>query len=179
MFEEALRLIIGKMNQAKEAGLVESFALIGGLAVATWGVPRATQDIDFVIGLGGANPAGLSAMLGGAYEAGAEDDPLRGVLRARIVVEDKTIPIQCIVLPNKWSSVLFSSIELIVIEGVTVPVVSWHVLVLLKLYAGGPQDILDARTLLAVRQPTTHDLEELRRKAQTLGLSQELKDLMP
>jgi hypothetical protein len=54
-----------------------------------------------------------------------------------------------------------------------VPVVSWQVLVLLKLYAGGPQDKLDAHQILQVRNPQPDDLEQIREMAESLGI---LKD---
>lgn len=53
------------------------------------------------------------------------------------------------------------------------PVVSWQVLVLLKLYAGGPQDTLDAHHILQVRHPQPADLEYMREMAESLGILKE------
>ena len=59
-----------------------------------------------------------------------------------------------------------------------VPVVSWQVLVLLKLYAGGPQDQLDARQILQVRHPQPDDLQQITEIAESLGILQEWTALL-
>ena len=46
-------------------------------------------------------------------------------------------------------------------------------LVLLKLYAGGPQDLLDARQILNVKQPSMAELQEIAKLAGTLGILEE------
>ena len=80
MFREALTQIVQRLETAKREGLLRGYGLIGGFAVAAWGVPRATHDIDFIIvATGGADPARLESALGGHYRPGAADDPLRGV----------------------------------------------------------------------------------------------------
>ena len=108
MFQDALTHIIAQLEQAKDQGLLQDFGLVGGLAIAAWGTPRATQDIDFAIALGGAQPFNLSKFLGGTYEEGDLDDPLRGVFRVHSQQETQQVPIQLIMLPSVWSPVLFS-----------------------------------------------------------------------
>jgi hypothetical protein len=51
-----------------------------------------------------------------------------------------------------------------------VPVVSWQMLILLKLYAGGPQDTLDAQQILQVRHPQANDLKQIGEMAESLGI---------
>ncbi|BCA56464.1 hypothetical protein W02_36040 [Nitrospira sp. KM1] len=51
MFEEALAKVIVRPDAARSEGSLDSYALIGGFAVAAWGVPRATQDIDLAVGI--------------------------------------------------------------------------------------------------------------------------------
>jgi hypothetical protein len=59
-----------------------------------------------------------------------------------------------------------------------VPVVNWQALVLLKLYAGGPVDLQDARSIVAVRKPNGIDRESLIAQADVLGLAQEVRILL-
>lgn len=58
-----------------------------------------------------------------------------------------------------------------------VPVVSWQVLILLKLYPGGSQDRVDAEQILRARQPQQADLEQLRGMAESAGLLEEWEAL--
>jgi hypothetical protein len=59
-----------------------------------------------------------------------------------------------------------------------VPVVSWQILVLLKLYAGGPQDLADAKTILAVRRPKPEEIKEMSSLATKVGLTHDLRRLL-
>jgi hypothetical protein len=51
--------------------------------------------------------------------------------------------------------------------------VKWDVLLLLKLYAGGPQDMLDARQILKIRQPSTVEIQAVGNLAGRLGVLEE------
>ena len=173
MFQDTLTQIIAQLEQAKDQGLLQDFGLIGGLAIAAWGTPRATQDIDFAIALGGAQPSDFAKFLGGTYEEGDQDDPLRGVFRVNTPGETQQIPIQLIMLPSVWSQVLFSDIRKLELAHNLIPVVSWKALLLLKLYAGGPKDLLDAQTLFAHQQPHSRSQEHVTTMAQRVGLTEE------
>ena len=50
---EALRKVLLDLNGIAGRGGVERFALIGGLGIAIWGRPRATNDIDLLVSLPG------------------------------------------------------------------------------------------------------------------------------
>jgi hypothetical protein len=51
-------------------------------------------------------------------------------------------------------------------------------LVLLKLYAGGPQDKLDAHHILQVRNPQPRDLGEIGNMAESLGILEDWATLL-
>ena len=51
------------------------------------------------------------------------------------------------------------------------PVVSWQSLILLKLYAGGAQDLLDAQQNLVVREPSQAEKQIVSTLADRVGLS--------
>lgn len=178
MFKEALTQIILKLEDAKKGGLLRGYGLIGGLALAAGGVTRATEDIDFAVAAGSGEMPKLASALGGQYRPGGEDDPLLGVINTVVAVGAKTMPVQLVLLPRRWNEVLLSQVSVVPVYGCSVPVVSWQALVLLKLYAGGPQDLIDAQEVWAVRQPDAESVREIQSLADTLGLSGEFKEFI-
>ena len=178
MFSEALSQIVERLHRAQKERLLHSYALIGGFAVSAWGVARATQDIDLAVALGTSEPQALATHLGATYEPGGIDDPLRGVFRLSLKCEGQEVPIQLIVLPAKMAVIAFNGVETLNVLGYSVPVVNWRALVLLKLYAGGPVDLQDARSIVAVRKPNAIDRESLIAQADALGLDQEVRTLL-
>lgn len=173
MFEEALTKVLSHLEAARVQGLLGDYALIGGFAVAAWGVPRATQDIDFAVAIGAKDPYALAAFIDGQYTSGGLDDPLRGVIRATVTVASGSIPLQLVFLPSAFTDAVFQRVELLSFMNRSVPVVKWDMLVMLKLYAGGPQDILDARQILKVRQPSMAELQTIGDLSGTLGILEE------
>jgi len=174
MFREALTQILGRLERAKHRGLVRAYALIGGLAVSAWGVPRATQDLDFALAVSTDDTAELGRVIEGEYRSGGPDDPLRGVLTTVLAVDDRTVPAQLIVLPSAWTDLISQDLQMLSIFGTTVPVVSWQTLILLKLYAGGPQDLLDAQEVWQVRGDKSVHFEALAALAAKVSLSEEV-----
>ncbi len=171
MFGQALTEIVRRLDDARTHHLLDQYALIGGFAVAAWGVPRATHDLDFALALGSADPAALSRHLQARFQSGEAEDPLRGVFQTTVTIEGLSITVQLIVLPAAWNAIVFRGIEQLSVFGAVVPVVSWQSLILLKLYAGGPQDFLDAQQILAVRQPTQAEQQAVSALADRMGLS--------
>lgn len=146
--------------------------------MSVWGVARATQDIDLAIALGSAKSQSLASYLHATYEPGDLDDPLRGVFRLNLTSEGQSVPVQLIVLPSKWVDIVFRGVETVRALGCSVPVVSWQALVLLKLYAGGPVDLQDAQSIVAVQTPNVLEREDLLAEAETLGLAHEMQTLL-
>ena len=178
MFSKALSRIVERLDQAHSARLLSSYALIGGFAVSAWGVARATQDIDLAVALGTSEPQALAVYLGATYESGGIDDPLRGVFQLSLNCEGQEVPVQLIVLPSKLAALTFKDIERLNTLGCSVPVVNWKALVLLKLFAGGPIDLLDAHNIVAVRKPGVSDRNELIALGETVGLAQDVRTLL-
>lgn len=158
--------------------MLRSYALIGGFAVSAWGVARATQDIDLAVALGPSEPQALAEYLEATYEPGDIDDPLRGVFRLNLTCEGQSVPVQLIVLPSNWADIAFRGVETVKTLGCSVPVVSWQALVLLKLYAGGPVDLQDARSIVAVRNPNARTRGDLLAQAEGLGLAHGMRTLL-
>ena len=177
MFQEALAEILSRLETAHGRGLLSRYALIGGFAVSAWGVPRATQDFDFAIAIDQAEPQALATFIGGRYQVGEPDDPLRGVVTVSIEVEHEPISLQLVCFPSLLTELAFRHIEMLSVLECSVPVVSWPVLIILKLYAGGPHDLLDVQQLLKVRRPQAKDVQEIESMAQVAGVLGEWKNL--
>jgi hypothetical protein len=88
-------------------------------------------------------------------------DPLRRCGWAGVVrFEQDTEVVDIIVAKGAWEETLLQRRVLVAIENRRLPAVDRADLILLKLYAGGPQDLLDVRLLLAA------DRGELRREVE-------------
>ncbi len=175
MFRQALSELIQRLEEVKARGLLQQYALVGGFAVSAWGVPRSTRDIDFAVALGGRDPVALAAQLGAGYRPGDPDDPLQGLFHIDIKVGEQIVPVQLIGLPPSWTGVIFGGVEQLSVLDCPVPIIGWQALVLLKLYAGGPVDLQDARDLLALHPPASNELKQL---AESVGLVTNLDALL-
>lgn len=178
MFQQALIAITRRLDEVRKQQLVQSYALVSGFAVSAWGVACATQDIDLAVALGAADPAWLATHLKASYQPGDQDDPLCGVLRLELPISERRVPVQLILLQPKWAELVFQHVKTIPVLECQVPVVDWPVLVLLKLYAGGPVDLQDARDIIAVRRPSPSERKQLAALAKSVGVARECKTLL-
>lgn len=125
--------------------------LIGAVALAAHGIVRATLDYDLLVLDRGVLVAeawtGL-ADSGAVVEIrkGDSDDPLAGVVR---VSREGQAPVDLVVGKKPFLEGVLARRQELVVRGRRVPVVLGADLLLLKVFAGGPQDLLDAETLLA------------------------------
>src|SRR5258708_5554315 len=107
MFKEALIRATAKLKILREEGDLKNFALIGDFAVARWGIPRATGDIDFAIELGTASLSTLAQKLNGIAHSGDIFDPLPGSVSFEEIFKDRSVPIQLIQFPSTWENIAF------------------------------------------------------------------------
>jgi len=126
-------------------------ALIGASALTIHGVNRSTLDVD----LFAVDPACLDRRTwdllvaeGVSVEVrkGEPDDPLAGVVRFEVSIE---IPVDLVVGKYVWQRRTIERAGKAIFAGVEVPVLGRVDLILLKLYAGGPQDAWDIQQMLA------------------------------
>lgn len=125
-------------------------ALIGAEALALRGVSRATADRDLLATDLQALESALWAGLGETgvrieIRRGDHDDPLAGVVR---FAADGERPVDLIVGRGDWQTRILHRAARLDLGEVAVAVPSAADLVLLKLYAGGPQDAWDVAQLL-------------------------------
>jgi hypothetical protein len=126
-------------------------ALIGASALAAHGVARSSTDQDLLA----LDPRCLDAAFWADLRAdevrveirrGDADDPLAGVVRFESQGE---LPLDLVVGKSAWQRPILEAAEL---RGGEIPVVTAAHLILLKLYAGGPQDAWDIQQLLETEE---------------------------
>jgi hypothetical protein len=122
--------------------------LIGAAALAAAGVARSTYDFDLLTTDAAVLQIGFwSELRGQGVDAdvrrGDDLDPLAGVVRLDVAGER---PVDVIVGRHAWQT---AAVQRAHRSGGGAPVVTPTDLVLLKLFAGGTQDLWDIRQLLA------------------------------
>lgn len=127
-------------------------ALIGAEALALRGVSRATADRDLLVTDRATLADAFWKDLGQPdtrceIRRGDYDDPLAGVVR---FTADDERPIDLIVGRQNWQAQILLRSAQLDLGDVSIAVPSAADLVLLKLYAGGPQDAWDIAQLLDV-----------------------------
>jgi hypothetical protein len=126
------------------------FAVIGASAMATHGVIRATVDEDLLVIDGRCLQPELWSALraeGADVEVRKGDvfDPLAGVVR---ISQEGQRPVDVVVGKSAWQREVLERAASGVLDE-RLPVVRAADIILLKLYAGGPQDAWDVQQLLA------------------------------
>jgi hypothetical protein len=140
------------------------FALLGGLAVSTWGVMRATQDIDF---LADSDPSPIQDLAVREkltkflenrnthtnWRVGDYDDPIPLLLKIELPAALGSVGADILWAHKRWQREALVRAVGVEVEGDNIPVLHPEDLILTKLDAGGPQDLLDVEELLSVAHP--------------------------
>jgi hypothetical protein len=146
-------VLLQKLNQAldvltplRDEGRIGGFALVGGLAVSAWSPPRATMDVDLLVLVESDNLNNLvkalcNAGMNAELRRGGVDDPVPYLIRAD--------SLDIIVATKKYETEAVEQSIAVNIGGRDIPVASPEYLIILKLKAGGPRDLLDVQELLA------------------------------
>ena len=125
------------------------FMLVGGYAVALYGWPRMTFDIDFWIL---ANPQNAAAVLRALRAFGAplmdlrEEDFHKPGIVFQIGTEPQRIDILSAISGVSYEDAMTRAVSMSV-DGLTFKVISIDDLIVNKQASGRPKDIADARTL--------------------------------
>lgn len=151
MHERADRLsLLARVARVLEAAGIP-YALIGASALNVHGVVRSSIDFD----LFGVERACLDRRTWSSLETervsvevrkGDLQDPLAGVVRFEVPDE---LPVDLVVGKFSWQEKILEQAGKAVFAGVELPVIRAVDLILLKLFAGGPQDAWDIQQLLA------------------------------
>lgn len=154
MLNEALKRVVAALDRLKIR-----HALIGGLAVAAHGSIRATKDIDLIIDLSLQEALALEQSLKdngfqATFYRGDVDDPIAGVLRLTVSVDGAEVSCDLLFASRAWQTRVAKNAAAIDLGNLVVRVAQPADPFLLKLYAGGPQDLMDAAELLKTQSPS-------------------------
>ena len=150
------------------------FALLGGLAVSTWGVIRATQDIGFLADSETSPIRNLALRdklakfveqqnCRAAWRVGDYDDSIPLLLKIELPATFGSVGADILWAHKRWQREALERAVGVEVEGDNIPVLQPEDLILMKLEAGGPQDFLDVQQLLSVAPPQLCDLKKLPR----------------
>lgn len=137
----------GVLAALEEGGV--DYALVGGLAVAVWGAPRATKDIDLLV-----RPERLDAALEAVRPRGFTLKALPmdfrdGTTMQRVNKTDAAGNFMTLdlILVNRNLEAIWQSRSQAAYENGRVSVVSRDALIAMKSAAARPQDIADVQSL--------------------------------
>jgi hypothetical protein len=160
------------------------YAVMGGIAVRIYGIPRATHDIDFTLAI---NRERLSALYRAVAEIGYTVpetyvagwvDRVAGMplVKARLYIEGQGIDIDLFLAESPFQQQLLARRRREELDEVPVWFVSPEDLVLLKLLSHRPRDIADIGDVLF----TQGRLDEtyMRHWAGRLGVAAELDEVL-
>ncbi len=160
-----LEAVVGKLRET-----AVPFVVIGASGMAVQGLLRATLDVDLLT-----TEARVlqRRMWGDLVEAGLVveirhgdiSDPLVGVVS---VSAEGDRPVDVIVGEAPWQRRIVEEAVPGFVEGMKLPVASVAGLILLKLYAGGPQDLWDIEQLLRLGGDGQDLREEVSRRVAKL-----------
>jgi hypothetical protein len=173
---KSLKKIAASLNKLSEKDIIKGYALVGGLSLSVWGLPRATKDIDILVALHSINDLGNFSEilkekgLRAKLFRGGISDPVPYLLKAF----DENVPIDMIIAARKWEYEAVEKAVGVDFKGLKIPVISPELLVIMKLKAGGPIDLLDASGLIRKKDI---DMEFIEKKAKELRLSKKLERL--
>jgi hypothetical protein len=187
--QQLFEIAVGRLQTLFQAASVElqlhiRAALIGGLAVSAWGPVRATEDIDFLAD-SDPSPIGTRAVRDNLqkfleannckaeWRVGESDDPIPLLLRLELT-GPVTLPGADILWAHKrWHQSALERRQKIKLERQQFFVLHPEDLILLKLDAGGPQDLLDVQALLSCSPPELN-VARLKRTASRIRLRKTL-----
>ncbi|MGH8178335.1 MAG: hypothetical protein ACREV5_18920 [Steroidobacter sp.] len=146
------------------------YAVIGAMAAAVHGVVRASMDADVVLALAVPEAVRLHDAFGAAgfrteFRRGDFDDPIPALLELKDDFENRVDLL--IGLKGMDPETFRRAIE-VTFDGEQLRVVCREDFIAMKLFAGGPQDLLDAKHARSVDQDTL-DAVLLRRVTQQYG----------
>lgn len=188
--EQPFARVVDRLQKLLEAASVElqiriRIALIGGLAVSAWGAIRATQDVDL---LADSDPSPIASRsvrddlqrffekkhCSVEWRAGDPDDPIPLLLRLNLGGALSQPGADILWAHKRWHQEALQRRVEVKSGRLRVFVLHPEDLILMKLDAGGPQDLLDVQALLSSRPPEMN-IARLKRKAARIRLRKPLE----
>lgn len=157
------------------------YAVMGGLAVRVYGIPRPTQDVDFTAAIPrtrleefyvAAEAAGYT--IPEVYHSGWVDQVAEmPVIKLRRHTAEHGIDVDLFLAESRFQSSIMSRRVAVDLDGHATYLVSPEDLILLKLIAGRKRDLADVGDVLFTQGAL--DTDYMRRWASELGISDRLE----
>jgi predicted nucleotidyltransferase len=170
------------------AGLLESmgtsYAIMGGIAVRAYGIPRATYDVDFTAAL---DPITLAKFFSGASALGysVPDPYLQGwldevggmrLVKVRLYLGGRGIDVDIFLAETPFQQEILRRRRRVQLNGLESWLVSPEDLILLKLLANRPRDIADVGDVIFMQGQL--DLSYIQHWASQLNLTDRLSAVL-
>jgi hypothetical protein len=148
-----------------------SYAVIGALAASVHGVVRASLDADVLLSAGIQEAANLERLFAAAFRTemsrGDFEDPIAGLLK---ITDRYGNRVDLLMGLQGFDPEGFSRVIEIPFQGTPLKFVGREDFIAMKVFAGGPMDLVDAKRAISAAGATL-DLDLLRRLAQRYGRS--------
>lgn len=158
------------------------YMVVGGIAVGIWAAPRATVDLDFVIGLDEDQlPSFIeTAQKGGLVLFDPKPMRFRKIKLVRMFLQGKEaqlLMLDFILTDDDYKRESLRRAIALPLEGQEIKVASPEDVILLKLLSGRGQDRVDAENIIRLRKDTL-DRNYLQRWTESLSVSDSLNQLL-
>ncbi|MEX2316662.1 MAG: nucleotidyltransferase [Pirellulales bacterium] len=160
------------------------YVVMAGLAVRSYSIPRATYDIDFTIALDHKRlPELFDALeeqeyvVPEPYRTGWVDT-VKGleVVKLKRYIGDQSLDVDLFLSSSEFQQEVLKRKRLVEVEGRKLWLVSPEDLILLKLLADRPRDLVDVADVLFMQGQL--DVQYMRHWAAELGIAQELEQAL-
>jgi hypothetical protein len=155
--------------------------LVGGLSVAIWGRPRATEDVDLLVDLTEDAVPAFHAYLEGHGVRMDRDKAVRAIREGKGFPLYDTWSIHWVDVKTPERPIDRETLEratTIDLAEEPVPIATPEDVILHKLLARRDQDIVDARSIV-LRKETGLDLDYLANRVRTLGIAAQWDKVRP
>lgn len=160
------------------------YAIMGGIAVRVYGIPRATYDVDFTTAI---RREALTELFHRAQEIGytVPDVYLQGwidqvggmpLVKIRLLLDGREIDVDIFLSESPYQASLLSRRKWARLNGIDAWLVSPEDLVLLKLLANRPRDVADVGDVFFMQGQM--DVDYMRHWAAQIGVGERLESVL-
>lgn len=179
MISQFLISIIKKIVKICNKNKID-FMFTGGISVSIWGNPRATYDIDGIIGISLLEAKNFLGILSENRFSYDKKKPIKSIHDLSFITlkypyrKDK-IYVDIFLAKNEYMKESLQRKKEIKFFDIKIPVISPEDLILYKLISGRNKDIEDVHDIL-FSQKDKLDIKYMKKWAEELGISYKLKD---
>ncbi len=177
---ESFQKIVKLLNDLIKESIIKDFTLVGGLAVSSWSIPRATKDIDFLVHISEKLTVRDIRKLNERIkmEFNKTELMMDNFKKMYVIRIDNVFTLIDLIIASKsWHiEILRDSVKIdSSLLGSLINIAKPEGLIVMKLKAGGAQDIIDAKNLYELESIDKRKLFSL---AKSAGVDKKLRRLI-